>query len=255
MVLALALAALVNIGLPAQWLWRLSFFSPYLLASTVVVLFFAWMYNPELGLFNDLLAKFGHSRRWRGCRTRSVAMWAVVITTVWWTIGFNFLLYLAALQNIPQQHFEAAALDGAGGGASSSRSRSRSSAPTTALIVILQILASLKVFDQIYMLTKADRAERPAPIVQYIYESGFTGYRLGYSPAISYLFFALVLLVALAQYKLTNGKGVPSHELPPHLSKPALGPRAPTADVHKPAGEDAALPCPWPLLSCSRSWP
>ena len=74
-VIALALAALVNMGLPAQWLWRLSFFSPFLLASTVVSLFFAWMYNPELGLFNDLLANLGIPPvAW--LNDPSVAMWA-----------------------------------------------------------------------------------------------------------------------------------------------------------------------------------
>ena len=70
--------------------------------------------------------------------------------------------------------------------------------------VTLQILASLKVFDQIYMLTNGGPAGATRSIVQYIYESGFTGYRFGYSSAISYLFFAIIVLVSLAQYKLIN---------------------------------------------------
>ncbi|WP_258803815.1 carbohydrate ABC transporter permease [Pseudarthrobacter sp. NS4] len=197
-VIALALAALVNMGLPAQWLWRLSFFSPFLLASTVVSLFFTWMYNPELGLFNDFLAKLGMPPvAW--LNDPSVAMWGVVIATVWWTVGFNFLLYLAALQNIPHQHYEAASLDGAGGWRQFFSISLPQLGPTTVMIVILQVLASLKVFDQIYQMTGGGPGGATRSIVQYIFEAGFTGYRLGYSAAISYIFFALILLIALAQ--------------------------------------------------------
>jgi multiple sugar transport system permease protein len=202
-VLSLAFAVLVNLGLPGRWLWRLSFFLPYLLASTVVVMFWSWMYNPKLGLFNGILAEFGIAPvAW--LQDPNVAMISVVLTTLWWTIGFNFLLYLAALQNIPEQQFEAAAIDGAGKWRQLFSIVIPQLAPTTALILTLQVLASLKVFDQIYMLTNGGPAGSTRSIVQYIYESGFTGYRFGYSSAISYLFFAIIVLVSLAQFKLIN---------------------------------------------------
>ncbi|MDQ0676704.1 ABC-type sugar transport system permease subunit [Arthrobacter pascens] len=206
-VIALALAALVNMGLPAQWLWRLSFFSPFLLASTVISLFFAWMYNPELGLFNDVLVKLGIPPvAW--LNDPAVAMWAVVIATVWWTVGFNFLLYLAALQNIPQQHYEAASIDGAGGWRQFFSISLPQLGPTTVMIAILQILASLKVFDQIYQMTEGGPGGTTRSIVQYIFEAGFTGYRLGYSAAISYIFFGLILLIALVQVFITRKRSV-----------------------------------------------
>lgn len=202
-VLALAFALLVNLGLPGRWLWRLSFFLPYLLASTVVVLFWSWMYNPKLGLINGTLAEFGIAPvAW--LQDPKVAMFSVVLTTLWWTVGFNFLLYLAALQNIPEQQFEAAAIDGAGKWRQLFSIVIPQLAPTTALILTLQVLASLKVFDQIYMLTNGGPAGSTRSIVQYIYEAGFTGYRFGYSSAISYLFFVIIVVVAIAQYKLIN---------------------------------------------------
>lgn len=202
-VLSLAFALLVNLGLAGRWLWRLSFFLPYLLASTVVVLFWSWMYNPKIGLINGLLAEFGIAPvAW--LQDPKVAMFSVVITTLWWTVGFNFLLYLAALQNIPEQQFEAAAIDGAGKWRQLFSIVIPQLAPTTALILTLQVLASLKVFDQIYMLTGGGPAGSTRSIVQYIYESGFTGYRFGFSSAISYLFFAIIVLVSLAQYRLLN---------------------------------------------------
>ena len=196
---ALAMAALVNMGLPAQWLWRLAFFSPYLLASTVVSLFFTWMYNPQLGLINDVLSKVGIPPvAW--LNDPKVAMWAIVIATVWWTVGFNFLLYLAAMQNIPQQHYEAASLDGAGGWRQFFSITLPQLGPITVLIVILQVLASLKIFDQVYQMTGGGPAGTTRTIVQYIFESGFTGYRLGYSAAISYVFFALIIVVSCGQF-------------------------------------------------------
>ena len=200
---ALVMAALVNVGLPAQWLWRLSYFAPYLLASTVVSLFFTWMYNPQLGLINDSLSKIGIPKvAW--LNDPNVAMWAIVIATLWWTVGFNFLLYLAAMQNIPHQHYEAASLDGAGAWRQLFSITLPQLGPTTVMIVLLQVLASLKIFDQVYQMTAGGPGGSTRPVVQYIFETGFTGYRLGYSAAISYIFFGLIVLVSIMQFVVTR---------------------------------------------------
>jgi len=203
---ALAMAALVNMGLPAQWLWRLSFFAPYLLASTVVSLFFVWMYNPQLGLINDLLGKVGLAPiDW--LNNPDVAMWSIVIATLWWTVGFNFLLYLAAMQNIPASHYEAAQLDGAGGWRQFFSITLPQIKQTTVMIVILQVLASLKIFDQVYQMTAGGPGGATRSVVQYIFETGFTGYRLGYSAAISYIFFAIIVIVSISQFFVTRKRG------------------------------------------------
>lgn len=200
---ALAMAALVNMGLPAQWLWRLAFFAPYLLASTVVSLFFVWMYNPQLGLINELLGRIGIAPiDW--LNNPDVAMWSIVIATLWWTVGFNFLLYLAAMGNIPQAHFEAAQLDGAGGWRQFFSITLPQIKGTTLMIVILQVLASLKIFDQVYQMTAGGPAGSTRSIVQYIFETGFTGYRLGYSAAISYIFFIIIVIVSISQFFVTR---------------------------------------------------
>jgi multiple sugar transport system permease protein/raffinose/stachyose/melibiose transport system permease protein len=202
---ALILALLVNLGLPGQWLWRLAFFMPYLLASTVVSLFWIWMYNPQLGFVNDALAKIGITGpAW--LNDQATAMTAIVVATVWWTVGFNFLLYLAALQNIPEQQFEAAALDGAGKWRQLFSITIPQLGPTTALIVILQVLASLKVFDQVYQMTAGGPAGSTRTILEYVFEAGFTGYRLGYSSAISYIFFALIIIISLLQFRFVSRK-------------------------------------------------
>ena len=202
---ALVMALLVQMGLPAQWLWRLSFFMPFLLASAVVSLIWAWMYNPSLGVINAGLGAFGIPPvAW--LQDPQVSMIAIVITTVWWTVGFNFLLYLAALQNIPDQQYEAAALDGAGKWRQLLSITIPQLAPTTVLILILQVLASIKVFDQIYIMLNQAITPSTRSAVVYIFETGFTGYRFGYSSAISYIFFALIVIVSLVQLRATSRK-------------------------------------------------
>jgi len=202
-VVALVMALLVHQGLPAQWLWRLSFFMPFLLASSVVSLIWAWLFNPSLGLVNALFTAVGlEGEAW--LQDPQYAMGAIVVTTVWWTVGFNFLLYLAALQNIPDQQYEAAALDGAGKWRQLFSITIPQLTPTTVLIVILQVLASLKVFDQIYLLLNQAITPATRSAVVYIFETGFTGYRFGYSSAISYIFFAIIIIVSLVQLRATS---------------------------------------------------
>ncbi|MEV5477812.1 sugar ABC transporter permease [Streptomyces sp. NPDC052207] len=196
---ALVLALLVHTGLPGQWVWRLAFFAPYLLPVGVVSLLWIWLYQPDLGLYNHLLHILGLEQvAWLS--DESVAMWAITLTTLWWTVGFNFLLLLAALQSIPDHLYEAAAIDGAGAWRRLWSITLPQLARISAVITVLQILASLKVFDQVYLMTKGGPNGSTRPVVEYIYDVGFTGYRLGYASAISYIFFALVLMASAVQY-------------------------------------------------------
>ncbi|MFJ2369107.1 carbohydrate ABC transporter permease [Microbacterium sp. NPDC087665] len=204
-VIALLMAALVDRGLPGQWLWRLSFFMPYLLASTVISQIWVWIFNPQIGAANNILKFFGlEPLAW--LQNPETNMLSIVIATVWWTVGFNFLLYLAAMQNIPPQQYEAASLDGAGAWRQFWSITLPQLGPATVLILILQILASLKLFDQAYQMLGGVASDTTRSIVQYIYEAGFVSYRFGYSAAISYVFFALIVIIGVAQALITRRK-------------------------------------------------
>jgi multiple sugar transport system permease protein len=117
-------------------------------------------------------------------------------------LKFNYLLYLAGLQDIPEELYEAADLDGAGWFARLRDITLPLLRRTTGLVLVLQILASLKIFDQIYLMTEGGPNFVTRPIIQYIYESGFTNYRIGYASAVSYMFFAVIVLVSILQFKL-----------------------------------------------------
>ncbi|NAZ87248.1 carbohydrate ABC transporter permease [Kineococcus indalonis] len=202
-VLPLVMALLVHLSLPGQWLWRLAFFAPYLLPVTVVSLLWVWILQPELGLLNDWLGAVGIGPvAW--VQGEGSAMWSVVIATVWWTSGFNFLLYLAGLQNIPGYLYEAAALDGSGGWRTLRSITLPMLGRTTGIIVVLQVLASLKVFDQIYQMTSGGPDNATRSILLYVYDQGFSNYRLGYASAIANIFFLLVIVLSVAQLRLFN---------------------------------------------------
>jgi multiple sugar transport system permease protein len=194
----LAMALLVHTGLPGQWLWRASFFASYLLPVAVTTALFAWLFQPDIGLFNTWLGALGVAPvGW--LTEEGVAMLSIALVTVWWTVGFNFLLYLAALQGIPAGLYEAATIDGAGGWRRLLSITLPQLRSVTGVIVVLQLLASLKVFDQIYLLTSGGPNGSTRPILEYIYDTGFTNYRLGYASAISYVFFAIILVLTLVR--------------------------------------------------------
>jgi multiple sugar transport system permease protein len=204
-ILAFIFALLANRAIPARWFFRLSFFAPWVLPSSVVALIWIWLYQPGFGLINSYLVMLGLPEvAW--LPDESVAMISVVIATVWWTLGFNFVLYLAGLQEIPQEIYDAAAVDGAGPLSQVRWITIPMLTRTTILVLTLQIFASLNVFDQIYIMNTTGGLNYTAtrPIIQYIYEQGFTSYRVGFASAISYVFFLLVLVVGLAQFAVAN---------------------------------------------------
>lgn len=195
-VLAFLLAMLAHHIERAKWLWRLCFFAPFLLPSTVAGNLWQWLFNPATGMINHV---FGLDTPW--LTQKSTALLAVVITTLWWTVGFSFLLFLAALQNIPRHLYEAAELDGANAWQRMVHITLPMLRNITGLVITLQILASLQVFDQAVVMQDFGPGpeESTRTFVQYTLEEGFTSYRVGYASAISIIFFVLIAAVALGR--------------------------------------------------------
>jgi multiple sugar transport system permease protein len=203
----LVLALLANHLVPARWLLRLAYFAPFLIPVGAVALLWTWLFQPGFGLFDGMLSWVGIHLDVGWLTDPNLAMPSLVLTTLWWTAGFNFLLYLAAMQTIPPDLYEASALDGAGWWQQLRHVTLPMLKRTTVLIVVLQLLASLKVFDQIYLMTQGGPNHATRPVIQYIYETSFTGYRTGYGTAISYVFFALILVISLTQLRLFRASG------------------------------------------------
>ncbi|MBM7784589.1 carbohydrate ABC transporter permease [Tenggerimyces flavus] len=204
-VLALVMALLTSRKMPARWLFRLAYFMPTLIPVTVVSTVWTWMFRTESGFLNGMFEAIGLDPvDWLG--EPRTAMISVIILTTWWTVGFNYLLYLAALQGIPPELYEASAIDGANAWQQFTRITLPLLGRTTSLIIVLQLIASLKVFDQIYLLTGGGPNFSTRPVLEYVYDVGFTNFRLGYSSAISYVFFLLILVFAIIQVRLFSKK-------------------------------------------------
>lgn len=197
-VLSLVFALLAERVGRGRWFFRIAFFAPYVMPVSVVALVFTWIYADRIGLLQDVVTGVGlTSPGWLS--DPSWVLPSVAMATVWWTLGFNFVLYLAALQDIPRDVLEAAGIDGAGPWQRIRHIVLPLLGRTTALVTVLQLIASLKVFDQIYLLAGSgggpDGAARSS--VEYVYDTGFTDMRSGYGSTVSLLLFLLILLVSI----------------------------------------------------------
>lgn len=193
--IALVFALLAERAVRGRWFFRLAFFAPYILPSAVVGLIWIWIYTPVLGLLSNAVKSVGLTApNWLG--DPKWALGSLALTTVWWTLGFNFVLYLAGLQDIPRELYEAAAIDGAGPWQQIRRITLPLLGRTTTLVAVLQVIASLKVFDQMYIMTSGGPNFSTRPMLEYVFDIAFTDFRVGYAAAASTLFFLLVLAVS-----------------------------------------------------------
>ncbi len=197
----LALALLVDQPLRGRHLARVIIFAPYAVMSAVVGVLWNWLYDTNFGILNYYLRLLGlPSIAW--LTNERVALAAVVLTTVWWTVGYNMVIFLAGLQDVPAELHEAAIVDGA-----TFWQRFRSItlpllAPTTYAVVILTLINTGQVFDQIYVMTAGGPGTATLTLVQYMYYQAFQTYNLGYGAAVAYATFVALLLITLIVQRL-----------------------------------------------------
>jgi multiple sugar transport system permease protein len=202
-IIPLFFAIVVNRIKHGQWFFRLAFFLPYILPSAVIALVWTWLYEPGYGLIDGFFHLLGlGAPGW--VSAPNLALYSIVIVTVWWTIGFNFVLYLAGLQDIPRELYEASALDGAGRWKQTWRLTLPMLGRTTTLVTVLQIIASLKIFDQVYLITAGGPNYATRTAIEYIYDTGFTSERVGYASAASLVLFVVILLVSFVWLALVR---------------------------------------------------
>jgi multiple sugar transport system permease protein len=202
-ILPLFFAIVVNRIKRGQWFFRLAFFLPYILPSAAIALVWLFIYEPGYGLLAGFFNLIGvGSPAWLS--DPNVAIYSIVIVTVWWTIGFNFVLYLAGLQEIPRDLYEASALDGASRWQQTWRLTIPMLGRTTTLVTVLQVIASLKIFDQIYLILQGGPNYSSRPAIEWIYDTAFTSQRVGYASAASFILFIVILIVSFVWLALVR---------------------------------------------------
>jgi multiple sugar transport system permease protein len=196
--IALGLALLLNRRIRGRVVFRAIYFVPVVTSWVAVSLIWKWLLNPQYGLVNFALGAIGiKGPGW--LFDPAWAMTGVILTSVWKDIGFVTVIYLAGLQDIPEPLYEAAALDGATPWQRFWAITFPMLAPTTFFVTTISLISSFQVFDQVWIMTQGGPAGATSVMVEQIYKNAFSYYKMGYASAISWVLFALIFAVTIAQ--------------------------------------------------------
>ena len=203
LVLALGLASALNQQLRGISLVRTAYFLPLVTSATAVALVWLWIYSPA-GPLNRLLISVGLSpQRWIADPT--LAMPSIIAMSIWQGLPANVIIFLAGLQAIPSEYYDAASVDGAG-----RRARFRNVTlplltPSIFFTGILAMIGAFQVFDQVYVMANPGKpSEATITLVYFIYENGFRNFKMGYASAASWILFLIVAVFTLVYFRLQN---------------------------------------------------
>lgn len=200
--LALLLAVTLNAGVKGKNLWRIVYFLPTVTSSAVLTLIFMWIYNTN-GLLNHFLGAIGlPTYNWLG--DPAVALKGIMLMNIWSTAPFFMVIYLAALQDIPQSLYEAAKLDGANAWNQFVFITLPLLQPVTFFVVATGIIGTFQLFDQAYIFSNGSGGPNNATLtlVLLIYQYVFRDLQMGYAAAIAFLLAAIIILITLLQRRL-----------------------------------------------------
>ena len=200
-ILALLLAIFVNRRLPGATLARTTFFTPYVLSATVVAVVWVWILDTQLGILNHYLTMIGLPQiPW--ITNPSWALPSVAGVGIWWDTGFIMVILLAALQDIPHELREAAAIDGATAFQINWNVVLPLLRPVLSLALTLEVINALRVFSLVYLMTDGGPAGATESVVHLIYQAGFVNFQLGLAAAIAVLLFLTILVITAIQLRV-----------------------------------------------------
>jgi multiple sugar transport system permease protein len=195
----LILAVLFNAKFHLKEFFKAVYFSPMVTSTVAAAMVWWWMYNPQFGIFNVLLRLVGiPDQPW--LMSSRTALPSVIIFSVWKTLGYNMIIYLAGLQAIPPQFYEAATIDGASAFGRFRRITVPLLAPTTTFILIYNSIIAFQVFDQVFVLTGGGPANSTNVVVMDLYRQAFERYNFGYAAAEAMVLFLFIMAITVVQY-------------------------------------------------------
>lgn len=199
-ILALFLAVLLNGRYRGRNLFRMVFFAPYTLSVTAAAVLWWWLFQPQGGLVNQLMEGIGlNGVNWLSSMPAAWA--AITVATVWWTIGFNTIIILAALQDIPPVLYEAAAIDGASPPRRFWHITLPMLRPVIVLVITITLIASANLFGQPYIMTAGGPTQQTEPIVFRIYIEGIRNAQMGSAAAMSVVVATMLLVLTALNFK------------------------------------------------------
>jgi multiple sugar transport system permease protein len=206
LVAGLLVALLLNTKVNGQGLYRTLYYIPVITPLVVSAVIWKWIYQGDYGLLNYYLLRLGIIKEkllWLA--DPDLAMPALILMGVWGGVGGTMVLYLAGLQSIPEELYDAARVDGANGLQKLLFITVPLLAPTTFFILITSIIGSFQSFAHIYIMTGGGPLRRTTVIGYYLYEKGFRHFEMGYASAMAYVLFAIIFIFTLLQLRFTKG--------------------------------------------------
>lgn len=205
MALALFLAVGVQRQMPTplRYFLRTAYFLPVITSAAAISIAFAYMFSKDFGVINYYLGQLGLERvPWLTSTRWSLV--TVILAAVWLRVGFTFILFVAGLQNIPRDLYEAASLDGATGWTRLRTITIPLLSPTILFAAVIGVIGSLQIFDQPYIMTRGGPGDSSRTVVMMIQESAFQNLRFGYGSAIAVVLFVVIMLFTLLQFWLSR---------------------------------------------------
>jgi multiple sugar transport system permease protein len=200
---ALAVALLLHADIHFSRFYRTSVFVPVATSTVATGIIFNWLLEPTYGIANYLLGKVGLGP-FGFFQDPDQALYAIVAMTVWGWLGFDVIIYLAALQGIPQDVLEAAQLDGAGRWATFRCVILPLLSPATLFLIVWSTINAMQVFDEIYVTTRGGPLEATTVIVYYLYNQAFGLFHAGYAAAVAMALFGVTLVFSIVQLWIGN---------------------------------------------------
>ncbi|MBN2981010.1 MULTISPECIES: carbohydrate ABC transporter permease [Cohnella] len=206
LVISIALSAVIQKKLYAKSYFKVAFFIPYICSTIATAAVWSALYHPSKGPINQALLQLGIDNPPNWLVDTSFSLVAIMIIYVWQLLGYQMIIFLAGMTNIPDELYEAATIDGANGMQQFRRITLPLLGPTTFFLTITSIISSFKVFDIIKFLTNGGPNYSSTVIVYQIYEEGFQRFKMGYASAMSWVLFLMIVLVTSITWISQNRK-------------------------------------------------
>ena len=201
----LVLAVLINQKMPTglRYFFRTAYFFPVLIALVYCAVIWQFMFQKDTGLINYYLGLVGISPlHWLG--NQYLVKPAVIILDLWKNCGFCMIVYLAGLQGIPSDYYEAAAIDGANRWQILRRITLPLISPTMFFLFVINMIGALQMFDSVQILTVGGPGDASRTVVMYIYQEAFQNFRMGYASAVALTLFVVIMGLTLLQFRLSQ---------------------------------------------------
>jgi multiple sugar transport system permease protein len=201
LILSLLIAIILNNMVYMKNVLRLAYFIPYVSNTVAVSVLWMAMFDPSQGPVNQLLMALGVQSPPKWLVSPDWAMVTIILMSVWTRIGYCLIIYLAALQNLPQELYEAANIDGANWYRKLKSITIPLLTPTTFFLVITQTISTFQVFAPVNLLTRGGPGTSTTVLVYQLYREAFRFYHMGYASAIAMVLFAIIFAVTLVQWR------------------------------------------------------